>query len=71
MRAGSRRVAAAVSLALVVSAGNAHADYRESYSRGLAALKDGDAAGARKLFEQALAELSGEEEAGKPVPARK
>lgn len=45
-----------LALALALAAAAAHADYRESYSRGLAALKDGNYADARRLFEQALAE---------------
>jgi hypothetical protein len=54
--AGSPSVRWPFALALALAAGGAHADYRESYSRGLAALKDGNNAEARKLFEQALAE---------------
>lgn len=56
MPAGSRTFASRVALALALLAGAAHADWREAYSRGLAALKDGDNAGARKQLQQALAE---------------
>lgn len=56
MPAGNQTRSAWLALTLLLAAGAAHADYRETYSRGLAALKAGDYAGARKLFEQALAD---------------
>ncbi len=55
MRAGSAgRVAFA--MAALVSASLAHADFKDSYARGLKAYRDGNLAEARMLFQQALGE---------------
>lgn len=58
MPAGSDWLRGACALSLLAAAAGAHADYKQTYSRGLAALKDGDYAEARQLFAQALAEES-------------
>lgn len=54
MPAGSSRCARWLAAALLAAAANAHADFKEDYSRGLAALKDGNFAEARQLLQKAM-----------------
>ncbi len=54
MPAGSARRGRWLAAALLAAAAGAHADFREDYSRGLAALKDGNYAEARQLLQKAL-----------------
>jgi hypothetical protein len=54
--AGSTLLSRCAAVALLGAAALAHADYKETYSRGLAALKDGNYGEARALFQQALSE---------------
>jgi hypothetical protein len=54
--AGSHSFARGFAAALLAAASLAHADYKEDYSRGLAALKDGNYAEARQLLQKAAAE---------------
>ena len=54
MRAGKRAVVRAAAAAFAAACALAHADYKEDYSRGLAALKDGNYAEARQLLQKAL-----------------
>ncbi|MDR3388025.1 MAG: hypothetical protein P4L92_13335 [Rudaea sp.] len=56
MRAGKRQRWQFVALALIAVAGSARADYKDSYSHGLEAYKDGRYAEARQLMQQALDE---------------
>ena len=55
MRAGDA-VRVGVALAALVAATLAHADYKDSYARGVKAYRDGNFGEARKLIEQALGE---------------
>jgi outer membrane biosynthesis protein TonB len=55
VRVGKRQRWYAV-VALIAAAGTAHADYKDSYSHGLEAYKDGKYAEARQLMQQALDE---------------
>ena len=55
MRAGDA-VRAAVALAVLAAATLAHADYKDSYARGVKAYRDGNFGEARTLIQQALSE---------------
>lgn len=55
MRAG-KAVRAGVALAALVAATLAHADYKDSYARGVKAYRDGNLVEARTLLEQALSD---------------
>ena len=55
MRAGSA-VRTGVALAALIAATLAHADYKDSYARGVKAYRDGNLGEARTLIEQALSE---------------
>ncbi len=55
MRAGNA-LRTAWLIAAIVAAPLAHADYRDSYARGLKAYRDGDFANARTLMQQAMSE---------------
>src|SRR5262249_4268613 len=52
--AGNARRRRWLAAALLAAAGAAHADFKEDYSRGLAALKDDNYAEARQLLQKAL-----------------
>jgi len=54
--AGSAPRLRLIALGLLAAAVGAHADYKEDYSRGLVALKDGNYAEARQRLQKALAE---------------
>ena len=56
MPAGSAPRLRWIALGLLAAAVGAHADYKEDYSRGLVALKDGNYAEARQRLQKALAE---------------
>lgn len=55
MRAGNA-VRTSIALAALVAATLAHADYKDSYARGVKAYREGNLAEARTLIEQALSE---------------
>lgn len=56
MRVGKRQRRCLTVLALLAAAGTAHADYKEDYSHGVKAYRDGQYAEARTLIQQALSE---------------